>query len=80
MKTSHQLAHELLAGPDLPISICDPHADEREDVCHDPKIALIEGFDDENGGDAVEMLELYGNCPVLAPLYISSELLDAQNS
>lgn len=70
MKTSHQLARELLAAPDLPIAIFDPRADKREDACHDPQIGLVEGFDEANGGEATEMLELYGREPVLADIAI----------
>ncbi len=79
MKTSHQLAHELLAGPDLIIAICDPNAEDREDVCHDPKIALIEAFDSESGGEAVEMLELYGNSRVLSGFQGDIALLETQD-
>lgn len=80
MKTSHQFARELLAGPDLPIAVCDPQAEEREEVCHEPQTALIEGFDAENGGDECEMLEIYGHCAVLAPLEMDADFLDPKPS
>jgi hypothetical protein len=72
MKTAHQFARELLAGPDLPIAVCDPSADDRKDVCHDPVVGLVEGFDAEDGGESCEMLELYGTGmpPVLADVAI----------
>lgn len=64
MKTSHQLARELLAGPDCPIAILDPKAKRREDAAHEPRFALIEGQDED--GERCEMIELFGKAPVLA--------------
>jgi hypothetical protein len=72
MKTSHQFARELLAGPDFPIAVCDPHAEERDEVCHDPRVCLIEGRDGEHGGEAAEMLEIYGCCAVLGTVEVAT--------
>lgn len=60
MKTSHQLARELLTGPDLPIYIYTKPDEDNRPEGHEPKPAHIEGFDAEDGGDPVECIELYG--------------------
>jgi len=70
MKTSHQLARELLAGPDLPIFIGDPNADEREDVCKEPQLSLVEGYTTPTSGEEVEMIEIHGGAPVVADINI----------
>ena len=67
MKTSHQLARELLAGPDLPIFVYnkrDPDG-EGEPYGHEPKINLLEGYDGDK--EPVECLEIFGDISMFQP-------------
>lgn len=61
MKTSHQLANELLAGPNLPIVIPLPerHSPDGNDALAEPVITPRTGknTDDPDGPD-VELLEI----------------------
>jgi hypothetical protein len=61
-KTSHQLASELLAGPDLPICVRDMAADSVEASIKVPAAYLITGIDEF--GDRGEHIEIHaeGTC------------------
>lgn len=56
MKTSHQLARELLVGPDLPIFIATRSSEE---PFGEATVSKLSGYDSPNGGDDVEAIELH---------------------
>lgn len=62
-KTSHQLARELLAGPDLHIVIATqkPRGDKIA-PCDYPKTSQGEGYDSMEGGDSEQFIEIHAAC------------------
>lgn len=57
MKTTHELARELLAGPDIRCIVA-----TRTDPDHpaaDPELSLGEGCEDPHGGDFEEFIEIH---------------------
>lgn len=67
-KTSHELARELLAGPDLPICVRDMNAHTMEDSVKRPAAYLLTGFDED--GESGEHIEIHaeGTCEDGEPL------------
>lgn len=63
MKTSHQLARRLLAGPDIPVVIYE-NADDAP-IPHEVTALHLVGQDSPDGGDECEVIELYGKAPVV---------------
>ncbi len=59
-KTAHQLARELLAGPDLRVIVATRN--HTENPADDPQISLGEGYDAIEGGDCEEFLEIHAAC------------------
>lgn len=74
MKTAHQFAQELLAGPDLPIVI--PPAARLERQCRTPASRAVVGSDDaELGLILIEIQELDESSPVwmMPPCHCSTD-------
>lgn len=64
MKTSHQLARELLNGPDVPAYIYTEPKGDDDPIGHDVKAVLMQGA--SRDGEDVEVVELYGDRSVVA--------------
>jgi len=62
MKTTHQFARELLAGPDVPVIVYSQGDRGELPPCAEPQGTLGEGYDSPDGGELTTFVEIHAIC------------------